>query len=181
MNKDIKNIQRQQNYDLARQEMLKYINKPLTHEIIKAIHALVEPNERHGYRTEFGNVPIKNNGKEIFNSSTGMECTKEMHELLNNFPGSLWSVEQIIKFHWKFVKIHPFIDGNGRTVRLLMSLMLLNCGYTNEQCLKINVYLEADQHGYYDALNDGKDFYDKNNEPSEKFLNYMHEIINKAR
>jgi len=51
--------------------------------------------------------------------------------------------------HFKFVKIHPFIDGNGRTARLLMNLVLIQNGYpmaiikTNQR----NVYIDAINEG----------------------------------
>ncbi len=43
--------------------------------------------------------------------------------------GSLHPVERAARVHADFVKIHPFVDGNGRTSRLLMNLELLKSGY----------------------------------------------------
>ena len=39
------------------------------------------------------------------------------------------SIERAAKVHADFVGIHPFIDGNGRTSRLLMNLELMKAGY----------------------------------------------------
>jgi len=38
-------------------------------------------------------------------------------------------VDVALDFHLKFVSIHPFMDGNGRTARLLMNVLLLQAGY----------------------------------------------------
>jgi Fic family protein len=35
-----------------------------------------------------------------------------------------------VDFHYKFIRIHPFDDGNGRTVRILMNFILMQYGYT---------------------------------------------------
>ncbi|MFM9709712.1 Fic family protein, partial [Streptomyces galilaeus] len=50
-------------------------------------------------------------------------------------------------FHHRFVWIHPFFDGNGRTVRLLMNLLLMRAGYPPA------IILKNDRKKYYDALN----------------------------
>ena len=55
-------------------------------------------------------------------------------------------VERAARLHVDFVKIHPFIDGNGRTARLLMNFDLLKAGYQPV------VIRAADRLAYYEAL-----------------------------
>lgn len=51
--------------------------------------------------------------------------------------------------HEEFVKIHPFIDGNGRTSRLLMNFEVMKNGYPP-------VIIKAEErHKYYEALDKG--------------------------
>jgi Fic family protein len=50
-------------------------------------------------------------------------------------------------FHHRFVWIHPFFDGNGRTVRLIFNLLLMKAGYPPA------IILKNDSKKYYDALN----------------------------
>lgn len=54
--------------------------------------------------------------------------------------------ERIARFHLEFESIHPFIDGNGRTGRLLMNFELMQYGYP-----PINVKF-TDRKRYYDAF-----------------------------
>lgn len=42
---------------------------------------------------------------------------------------SLHPIERAARLHSDFVKIHPFVDGNGRTARLLLNLELMKCGF----------------------------------------------------
>ena len=55
-------------------------------------------------------------------------------------------IERIARFHLEFEGIHPFIDGNGRTGRLLMNMDLIQTGYT-----PIDIKF-SDRKKYYDAF-----------------------------
>jgi Fic family protein len=87
-----------------------------------------EPNEIINYKDE----------KISFTAPA--DVADEMHELLNKtnaqldvyFAGKKEAQHPLIiaaDFHLGFVTIHPFFDGNGRTARILMNLILIACGY----------------------------------------------------
>ena len=48
---------------------------------------------------------------------------------LNNSRSALHPIEYASEAHYRFVSVHPFADGNGRTGRLLMNLLLLKAGF----------------------------------------------------
>jgi Fic family protein len=52
-----------------------------------------------------------------------------MEEFRRWLAGAPASVESALEAHLRLVSIHPFSDGNGRTARLLMNLLLLKAGY----------------------------------------------------
>jgi Fic family protein len=83
--------------------------------------------------------------------------------------------------HTRFVSIHPFIDGNGRTARLIMNLILIQSGYTpaviqNKECIN---YLDAIESWQQD--NNRKKFYEiiiqYEEESLEKYLETIKEKI----
>ncbi|MFH1188125.1 MAG: Fic family protein [bacterium] len=72
----------------------------------------------------------------ISGSEEKLPTAKRVPALMKNFLDwyakdgkKLSPVVLAILFHYKFVKIHPFIDGNGRMARLLLNLILLRAGY----------------------------------------------------
>lgn len=54
--------------------------------------------------------------------------------------------------HYEFVRIHPFIDGNGRVARALATLVLFLDGYDIRKFFSLEEYFDADSPGYYTAL-----------------------------
>jgi len=76
-----------------------------------------------------------------------LHISQQMSELLDwyhSFSGH--PIERAARLHADFVKIHPFVDGNGRTARLLMNLDLMMSGY-------LPVVIKAvDRLTYYEAL-----------------------------
>lgn len=67
-------------------------------------------------------------------------------EYVNTNPERLSDIELAAMMHYRFVEIHPFIDGNGRCARLLMNLFLMRHGYPVTSVLKV------DRTRYYDRL-----------------------------
>ena len=120
---------------------------PITEWNIKNIHQLILKdidNENAGrYRKE--NVTIKG---AIHIPPDYLKIPELMEKLILTY--NTWSgYHPIIRaslLHGELVKIHPFIDGNGRTSRLLMNLDLMNSGY-NPVIIKKESRLK-----YYEAL-----------------------------
>lgn len=71
----------------------------------------------------------------------------ELILFVNENPLKLNEIVLATIFHHRMVWIHPFFDGNGRTVRLAMNLLLLKAGFPPA------IILKNDRKKYYDALN----------------------------
>lgn len=54
--------------------------------------------------------------------------------------------------HYELVRIHPFIDGNGRTARVLASLVLLRQGFDTKRFFALDDFYNSDRSRYYQAL-----------------------------
>lgn len=74
------------------------------------------------------------------------ELMERFVQTVENEWSTLHPVERAAKVHAEFVKIHPFIDGNGRTSRLLMNYELMKAGFPPA------VIKATDRAAYYDAL-----------------------------
>ncbi len=54
--------------------------------------------------------------------------------------------------HYEVARIHPFVDGNGRTARLLATLILYKSGFDHRRFFALDDYYDEARHSYYAAL-----------------------------
>lgn len=117
----------------------------LTAYVIKQIHSLVladRPMDKGTYRR----IPVRILGAHHEPTAPYL-IEQQMDELLLEYKNDRRNVaEKLALFHIKFEGIHPFVDGNGRTGRLLVNLELMKAGYP-----PIDIKF-TDRKRYYDAF-----------------------------
>lgn len=100
----------------------------LSENIIKQIHYLVLADKRED-RGVYRRVPVKIMGAKHEPVQPYLIQT-EMEQLLEDYRNNTdHIISRLARFHIEFEGIHPFIDGNGRTGRLLVNLELMKAGY----------------------------------------------------
>jgi len=75
---------------------------------------------------------VKTKTGEIFYFASPEETPSKMYDLINWYRENITKddpIQTAIAFHYKFIRIHPFDDGNGRMARLLMNLILMKSGF----------------------------------------------------
>lgn len=106
-------------------------NVPISEDIILELHKMLYSNidEKNAGKYRSCNVLITGSEYEL---PKYQELPGLMSEFVQNAETNrrkMHPVEFAAWLHERLVSIHPFIDGNGRTARLLMNLALLNAGY----------------------------------------------------
>lgn len=103
-------------------------NVPISENIIKQIHYLVLADKKED-RGVYRRVPVRIMGAQHEPVQPYLIGPK-MEQLLYDFAASTEHiVTKLARFHIEFEGIHPFIDGNGRTGRLLVNLELMKAGF----------------------------------------------------
>ena len=104
----------------------------LTQEFIKKLHLLLKNGTSDSRRDWFVVGDYKKLSNEVggMNTTLPEEVPEKMKELLDEYNAKEEkSLDDVLDFHVKFEKIHPFQDGNGRVGRLIMF----------KECLKYNI------------------------------------------
>ncbi len=124
-------------------------DRPLTENFIREMHSLLLKDSYKESKSIDGKiVPRKiSSGKykttanhvetatgEIFYFATPEETPAKMNDLLVWYNEKITEVDKnpiliAAEFHYRFIRIHPFDDGNGRTARILMNFVLMKFGY----------------------------------------------------
>lgn len=144
------------NYSVARLNEL-----PVSLRLIKEAHKILLQGVRGEYKTP-GEIRISQNWiggsslKDAFFIPPKPDMVpgllSDMEKFLHN---ENLQVPEIIKAgiaHYQFETIHPFLDGNGRTGRLLIILYLISVGLLNKPVLYISDFFERNRMSYYDSL-----------------------------
>ena len=116
---------------------------------ILSIHGLVLRSIEDDFAGRLRNGGVRITGANFIPPNTNKvpDLLDELIEFINKNPLQLNDIELATIFHHKLVWIHPFFDGNGRTVRLSMNLILMRCGFPPA------IILKNDRKKYYEALN----------------------------
>jgi len=80
------------------------------------------------------------------------ECMGELERFLHDAATTLPMVVRAGLAHLQFETIHPFLDGNGRVGRLLITLLLCHAGILREPLLYLSLYFKQNRDAYYAHL-----------------------------
>ena len=126
--------------------MLDVVDDNLTESMIKKFHYILKEGtltDEEKLWFNVGEYKSKKNFVGSINTTPPKEVSKDMKELLNWYNKiTNKTIEDIIEFHVRFEKIHPFQDGNGRVGRIIMF----------KECLKNNImpfYIEDRNKDFY--------------------------------
>ena len=133
----------------------------INEETIKKLHALI----MGGGKTKIKPTLYRDGQNVIKDSSTGRIVylppeAKDVPELVKSLVNWINSNDNIelacpIKaaiFHYQFATIHPYYDGNGRTARLITSLILHLGGYDLKNIYSLEEYYAENLNAYYEAI-----------------------------
>jgi Fic family protein len=79
-------------------------------------------------------------------------CMGELEKFLNDEYGKLSTLIKAALAHVQFETVHPFLDGNGRLGRLLITFILCSEGALSEPLLYLSLYFKTHRRRYYDLL-----------------------------
>lgn len=136
-----------------------------TEREIKDIHRLVYLNGYPEDRGVYRKLDVFIGGSED-ELAKPFEIKDKMEQLIQHYDTVLKKgnmIKAVSEFHLMFENIHPFLDGNGRTGRLILNLELMRAKY-----LPINIKFK-DRRKYLDCFKD----YHKNNKNASSFINLV--------
>ena len=135
---------------------------PLCNRLIKEIHAVLlesvrgqekNPGEfRYSQNWIGGQGSTLKNARYIPPNPEDMVTAMSDLEKYINSDDTLDPLIQVALIHYQFETTHPFLDGNGRVGRLLITLFLMEKGILSTPALYISYYLKMNRIEYYDRM-----------------------------
>lgn len=151
------------NYISATEYALKRLKSlPLCNRLIKEIHGVLlqgvrgqekSPGEfRYSQNWIGGQGSTLKNARYVPPNPVDMNIAMENLEKYINSEETIDPLLQIALIHYQFETIHPFLDGNGRIGRLLITLFLIERKVISTPTLYISYYLKINRIEYYDRM-----------------------------
>lgn len=151
-----------QNYIKALNEAVNLLDTlPFSSRLIKQTHQILLQGVRGAsklpgtYRTSQNWIGGKSISDATFippvSNSIG-DLMSDLEHFANNLSNPLPDLLKIGIIHYQFETIHPFLDGNGRVGRLLITLYLVNTGILKQPVLYLSDFFERNRMLYYDKL-----------------------------
>jgi Fic family protein len=161
--RDAADIQEVRNYITALDHGIRRLNAlPLSKRLTREIHACLMQGVRGEHSTpgEFRRTQnwIGSPGSLLADAQYVPPPPEDMHIALDNWETFLHEREtfpdliQCAIMHEQFEAIHPFLDGNGRVGRLLITLFLIERGRLSQPLLYLSQYFESHRQEYYSVL-----------------------------
>lgn len=161
-NTDPEDVKELMNYRDAFEFVSNYLNSnlPITEGLIREIHKCLVKEVRGNssmpgeYRKVQNYVVNSKTGETVYTPPPAYEVQIMMQELVDYInkdeevhPVLIAGISQ-----FQLVHIHPFLDGNGRTARLLSTLCLYRKGYDFKKLFTISEYYDRNRADYYKAI-----------------------------
>lgn len=151
-----------QNYIAAMNEAVKMLHTlPFSSKLIKQTHKILLQGVRGAHKLP-GEYRTSQNwigGASITDAvfippihSSVNDLMSDIEKFANDELNSLPDLLKIALIHYQFETIHPFLDGNGRVGRLLITLYLVSKGILKQPILYLSDFFERNRILYYDNL-----------------------------
>ena len=133
---------------------------PISEGLIREIHKRLVEGVRGGqarpgeYRTAQNYVVNAATGKTVYTPPPAGDVPEMMRDLVARL-NSKTDIHPVLTSgiaQFELVHIHPFLDGNGRTSRLLSTLCLYRAGYDFKRLFTISEFYDRDRQAFYAAL-----------------------------
>lgn len=134
---------------------------PLSLRLLRELHAVLLRSGRGSTKTpgEFRRSQVWLGGSRPGNArfvpppaDRVVECMGALERFLHGDPVAMPALLKAALAHVQFETVHPFLDGNGRLGRLLITLLLCAEGALNQPILYLSLYFKTHRQDYYDHL-----------------------------